>query len=214
MTAGFLVLTTMGSPATHPSRPHNGHHHHHTSLTEPLIRFPFADFLANPCGYMSSSMAEMNPSLVNWSGIVTAPSVDHKKDDSSLTPMRVLATNGTPLVQQVRDFLFPLMDRYIFYRNHTAEEHIALTQELQLAILEARHYVYKHHIQRPNVISLFIAHFDVVSENVQHFRSTVVASMWRSSAAIASARIRPAVNLGIVQCISIRNINFINLFNL
>lgn len=119
---------------------------------EPLLRFPFANFLANPCGFMAVSPT-MNPALGNWPGMVTERPVDRQHLDAPLddtvtpAPLRALA-DGTSLAEQALDFLAPLRDRYSG-RNYSTEERTALAQELQIVMLEAKHLA--RHIYPPTV---------------------------------------------------------------
>ena len=122
---------------------------------EPLLRFPFANFLANPCGFMAVSPT-MNPALGNWPGMVTERPVDRQHIDASLddtvtpAPLRALA-DGASLAQQALEFLAPLRDRYSG-RNYSAEERAALAQELQIVMLEAKHLA--RHIYPPTVTEI------------------------------------------------------------
>lgn len=118
---------------------------------EPLLRFPFANFLANPCGVMAST-STMNPTQSSWPGIVTersATSYDSTVEEQSTpAPLRAVPTDGSTLAQQTLGFLGPLRDRYT-NRNYTREERSALAQEFHLVVLEAIHLA--RHIYPPNV---------------------------------------------------------------
>ncbi len=118
---------------------------------EPLLRFPFANFLANPCGVMAST-STMNPTQSSWPGIVTersATSYDSTVEEQSTpAPLRAVPTDGSTLAQQTLGFLGPLRDRYT-NRNYTREERSALAQEFHLVVLEAIHLA--RHIYPPSV---------------------------------------------------------------
>lgn len=119
---------------------------------EPLLRFPFANFLANPCGTMAASPT-LNPTQPSWPGIVTERPISRHVDSNieeiaQPAPLRPLATDGTSLDEQTLGFLGPLRDRYI-NRNYTSEERSALAQEFQLVVLEATHLA--RHIYPPPV---------------------------------------------------------------
>ena len=119
---------------------------------EPLLRFPFANFLANPCGVMAST-STMNPTQSTWPGIVTERSsipfdAISEQEQSTPAPLRALSMDGLTLAQQTLGFLGPLRDRYT-NRNYTREERSALAQEFHLVVLEALHLV--RHIYPPTV---------------------------------------------------------------
>ncbi|KAK4021097.1 uncharacterized protein LOC116916505 [Daphnia magna] len=114
---------------------------------ETLLRFPFINFLANPCGFMAAS-STMNPTQPSWPGIATERPVnqfDSNVQQATPAPLRTLDTNAT-LEQQTLGFLGPLRDRYA-NRNYTSEERSALTQEFKLVVLEAMHLA--RHIYPP-----------------------------------------------------------------
>jgi hypothetical protein len=124
---------------------------------ETLLRFPFINFLANPCGFMAAS-STMNPTQPSWPGIVTERPVnqfDSNVQQATPAPLRTLETNVT-LEQQTLGFLGPLRDRYA-NRNYTSEERSALAQEFKLVVLEAMHLA--RHIYPPSVSKQFSFYF-------------------------------------------------------
>lgn len=121
---------------------------------ETLLRFPFINFLANPCGFMAAS-STMSPTQPSWPGIATERPVnqfDSNVQQATPSPLRTLDTNAT-LEQQTLGFLGPLRDRYA-NRNYTSEERSALAQEFKLVVLEAMHLA--RHIYPPSVSKQFL----------------------------------------------------------
>lgn len=112
---------------------------------------------------MASPNVNMTPALANWPGMVTERPATQREDTDQAppAPMRVLATDGTPLVEQVRQFFAPLRERYVMDRNQTSEERAALSQELYLAVLEAKHLA--RHIYSPTVSISSIQDFSFFS---------------------------------------------------
>jgi hypothetical protein len=124
---------------------------------ETLLRFPFINFLANPCGFMAAS-STMNPTQPSWPGIATERPVnqfDSNVQQATPAPLRNLDTNAT-LEQQTLGFLGPLRDRYA-NRNYTNEERSALAQEFKLVVLEAMHLA--RHIYPPSVSNQFFSFY-------------------------------------------------------
>ena len=96
----------------------------------------------------------MSPSNPEWPGVVTARPVSSRDnfngDLAPPPPMRTLASDGIPIVQQARDFLTPFRDFYVMRsRNQTSEERATLSQELQQAVLVAKHLA--RHVYQPTV---------------------------------------------------------------
>lgn len=80
----------------------------------------------------------VNPTQPSWPGIVTERPASRLDVDgqASPAPMRILSSNES-IAQQVEEFLEPLADRYLNGRNYSAEERSALSQELDLVVLES-----------------------------------------------------------------------------
>ena len=68
-----------------------------TSSVEPLFRFPFVKHLANPC-------------RITLEGAITF--ANKKSSTGQPFPLRLLSTDGTPLSQQVSDYLEPFREFY------------------------------------------------------------------------------------------------------
>ncbi|KZS10676.1 Uncharacterized protein APZ42_024843 [Daphnia magna] len=138
----FSSRTSVSAAAVSPPRSWR-----QQQTVETLLRFPFINFLANPCGFMAAS-STMNPTQPSWPGIATERPVnqfDSNVQQATPAPLRTLDTNAT-LEQQTLGFLGPLRDRYA-NRNYTSEERSALTQEFKLVVLEAMHLA--RHIYPP-----------------------------------------------------------------
>ena len=79
----------------------------------------------------------------------TVPSVNTKNAFSKdLQPMRALESDGTPLSEQVLEFLYPFKEYYA-NQNYTSEERQTLIQELTLILHESKHR--NNHIYPPSV---------------------------------------------------------------
>lgn len=114
----------------------------------PFLSFPFANFIANPCGFMTSLIPNF---VVNKQpGQTVTDSSAHTKNafSTNLQPLRSLASDGTPLSKQVFDFLFPFKEYYA-NQNYTPEERLTLVQELTLILQESKHR--NNHIYPPSV---------------------------------------------------------------
>ena len=112
-------------------------------FTETLLRFPFANFLANPCGFMATPPTSNPSSAAPAEGERgTTPSSASSGDDYLLSPLRLMATDE-PISQQTLKFIEPIRERYA-HRNYTAEERANSIQELSLVLQESKHL--NHHI--------------------------------------------------------------------
>lgn len=120
----------------------------------PFLSFPFANFIANPCGFMTS----ITPNFVISQRVgqtITDSAVNTKNVFSkNLQPLRTLASDES-LSKQVFQFLFPFKEYYA-NQNYTAEERLTLIQELTLILHESKHR--NNHIYPPSVrlIQIFL----------------------------------------------------------
>jgi hypothetical protein len=97
-----------------------------TSSIEPLFRFPFIKFLANPC-------------RIALEGPLAFP---NKKVASQPFPLRSLATDGTPLSQQVSDYLEPFRDLYSSHNSFSsAFERQANIESMNVVLQQAKFHI-------------------------------------------------------------------------
>ena len=98
----------------------------------------------------------VNPTQPSWPGIVTERPASRLDVDgqASPAPMRILSSNES-IAQQVEEFLEPLADRYLNGRNYSAEERSALSQELDLVVLESLQLVRGIYPPTVSLIRLF-----------------------------------------------------------
>ena len=107
---------------------------------EPLLRFPFATYLANPCGSTSISGA-ISPML---------RMTDVPMDRLNLPSMRTLAP-GVSIATHSFSFLSNFQDRYVPSLNYTKDDRRAIGQEFFTVLNEARNLVQR--IYGPSVSS-------------------------------------------------------------
>ena len=109
---------------------------HHQRPSVPLLQFPFANFLANPCSFTSTS-GSYNLALLN------RPLTLSRSSTSLLIrlidPSEHPSLETSELSRQALEFLNPFRDRY-FGRNYTMEERHSLNQELNLALHETKQF--------------------------------------------------------------------------
>ena len=129
---------------------------HLKRTSDPLFRFPFANFLANPCAF-SSPAESFNQALMNRPVIVSrSPNslmirlIDPSEQIYPSSP-NALSLEATALSQQALELLNPFRDRYSG-RNYTTEERQIVSQELNLALHETKHF--NRRIYHPSVSSL------------------------------------------------------------
>jgi hypothetical protein len=100
---------------------------------EPLLRFPFAQFLANPCGIGSPQVT--TATVGRAAPIIHRSDVD---DTEEQTVLRVLSISESIEIQS-RRFVSDFEDRYPHRWNITDDERNVIDRELYLVFQEARH---------------------------------------------------------------------------
>jgi hypothetical protein len=126
---GWITSSSLAN-SIHPSL-------HQSVQSVPLLQFPFANFLANPCSFSSTS-GSYNLALIN------RPIIASRLHNSLLIRLMDPSEHPLPeasseLSRQALEFLNPFRDRYSG-RNYTTEERQSLNQELNLALYETKHF--------------------------------------------------------------------------
>jgi len=104
---------------------------------EPLLRFPFIDSFVDPCVLVLPTSSEP---LDNWSNeTANYNSSNRVPRTSRRIPLRVLATDETPLPQQVFQFLKPVRDLYNRHPKAALEERLDAIREFYSILLEVKH---------------------------------------------------------------------------
>ena len=91
---------------------------------EPLLRFPFVNYLINPCGLTAANSAMLN----------VAGSSPYR---NQMQPMHTLS-DDLPVDVRSYQFLSDLSDFYTSARNSTAERRDVLVREFWLVLNEAK----------------------------------------------------------------------------
>ena len=123
----FLFATTSGhqQPQSYP-------------VNEPLLRFPFIEFIADPCGLMPSMFKIADNGTTNTSSSQSQEPMMKSIRKSLKFPLRKLSFLETPLSQQAALFLNPVSE---YYTNHkfTLEERKVFMEEFYLVLQEAKY---------------------------------------------------------------------------
>ena len=107
---------------------------------EPLLRFPFIEFLADPCGVMPNSL--YGDHTKKWISALAnnpskKPAINSDKPFLKL-PLRKISLDGKPLSQEAMQFLSPFSEHYTNYK-FTSEERKAFLEEFYLVLQEVKH---------------------------------------------------------------------------
>jgi hypothetical protein len=99
------------------------------SVQEPLLRFPFSHYLANPCGVgpVAPHLSIHRPINVN-------------ETSENVTIMRIISADE-PLDVQSRRFVANFQERYSHRRNISSEERLIIDRELHLVFHESRNLI-------------------------------------------------------------------------
>jgi hypothetical protein len=123
---------------------------------EPLLRYSFAQFLANPCGLMSSSSASSQSARINqvFKSIGMRIFVSKWRKQATLSSPAAASSrsNGASaslsLSQEAQQFLEPFRQRYnnINSNSLTDDELKVIVQEFLLVLREVK---YRSHLMHP-----------------------------------------------------------------
>ena len=108
---------------------------------EPLLRFPFMDFVKDPCALVSlSSASSLSDNLSDELMAGNSSSNGQPRKSPIRSPLRTLASDGTSLSQQALDFIEPIRNLYNNRPKFASRaERIALLREFNIIMLEVRH---------------------------------------------------------------------------
>jgi hypothetical protein len=129
------------------------------AANEPLLRYSFAQFLANPCGLMSSSSASSQSARFNQVfksiGMRIFTSKWRKQATLSSTAAASSRSNGASLSlsQEAQQFLDPFRQRYnnINSNSLTDEELKVIVQEFLIVLREVK---YRSHLMHPQKVRM------------------------------------------------------------
>ena len=142
----LLCLVLIASPHINAQIKHKHNHKSISDHDEPLLRFPFAKFLANPCGLRSLSpllfqtIDDIMPSnLHNDDLYKLRPLLNEQPADSDLEAGKINSP-VTSLSQESLQFLEPLRQQYnIDPNSFTAEKQFFVVKEFLLALKQVKY---------------------------------------------------------------------------
>lgn len=117
---------------------------------EPLLRFSFAKFLANPCGLMSSSSST---ETADFKGEEHSP----PHTSSSASSASIISSTGD-LSKEVLQLLDPFRQQYYNLNRSlfSTEERVVIIEEFLLILQEVK---YRIKLLQPSMVCRFFIHF-------------------------------------------------------